>query len=61
MITKWQHTFFTWQAMASVGYRFKKVDAMFGYRHLKWKFDDSVAALDDLVVDGPYVGVRFSF
>ncbi len=51
---------YTWQAMASVGYKFKKVDAMFGYRHLKWKFDDNTP-LDDLVVDGPYAGVRFSF
>ena len=51
---------YTWQAAASVGYRFKKVHTMVGYRYLDYKFD-SGDALSDLTVHGPYAGVRFLF
>ncbi len=50
----------TWQAGAAVGYRFDSVDAVFGYRHLAWDFKGG-AAIEDLFVTGPYVGVKFSF
>lgn len=50
----------TWQAKVGVNYRFSKVDASFGYRYLDWQFDGD-DALDDLVVSGPYAGVRFRF
>ena len=49
----------TWQLLAGFNYRFSKVDAAFGYRYLKWKFSDEI--LDELDVNGPYAGVRFSF
>ena len=51
---------YTWQALASVGYRFERVHAMVGYRHLDYKFDSS-EAFADLSVTGPYVGVKFMF
>jgi hypothetical protein len=57
-------TKFTWQAMGSVGYHFKKVDAFVGYRHLVWDFDkddDFGKVYKDLTVTGPYVGVKFKF
>lgn len=50
----------TWQAALSVGYRFSSFDVLAGYRYLSWDFDDN-PALDDLTVNGPYVGFRFSF
>lgn len=31
---------YTWQALAGFDYRFEKVSAAFGYRYLKWDFDD---------------------
>jgi hypothetical protein len=50
----------TWQAVAALGYHFDSVDAVFGYRHLAWDFKGG-AALEDLFVTGPYVGVKYSF
>ena len=50
----------TWQAMAQIAYRFKWFDVSLGYRHLDWDFEDN-AALDDLSVSGPYVGIKFTF
>ncbi len=51
---------YTWQALASVAYRFKRLHAAVGYRYLDYKFDSS-SAFDDLTVHGPIVGVRFAF
>lgn len=51
----------TWQALASVGYRFSKVDAVFGYRYLDWSFDGKSDVFDDLSISGPFAGVRWSF
>ena len=50
----------TWQALVGLNYRFSKVDAAFGYRYLKWEFDDN-DTFDDLDLSGPYAGARFSF
>jgi hypothetical protein len=50
----------TWQGFGGFGYRFEKVEAVFGYRYLKWRFDDN-KALDNLVVKGPMAGVKFRF
>jgi len=50
----------TWQVLAGFNYRFDKVDAGFGYRYLKWEFDDG-GVLNDLDINGPYAGVRFKF
>lgn len=44
----------TWQARLGLGYRFDKVDAIFGYRYLDYNLDGD---LDDLTVKGPYAGV----
>jgi hypothetical protein len=51
---------YTWQAQASAGYRFRKVDAVAGYRYLDYDLG-SDAALSDLTVHGPYAGVKFNF
>jgi hypothetical protein len=50
----------TWQALAGLNYRFKKVDATFGYRYLDWEFDSS-DALEEITVKGPFAGVKFAF
>ena len=51
---------YTWQAKAAVAYKFNKVDAVLGYRYLKWKFDNN-DVFYNLKLDGPFAGVRFSF
>jgi hypothetical protein len=51
---------FTWQGFAGLGYRFKRVDVLAGYRYLYWDFEDN-AALDDLELSGIGAGVRFYF
>ena len=50
----------TWQVWPGVGYRFENVDAVAGYRHLKWETDDG-DTIDDLSFSGPTVGVKFRF
>jgi hypothetical protein len=49
----------TWQALAGFGYQFQKLDAVLGYRYMKYEFDDG--RIEDLKIDGPYAGVRFYF
>lgn len=50
----------TWQALVDVNYKFNNVDAVLGYRHLDWDFDDS-KVFDDLNFSGPFLGARFRF
>jgi hypothetical protein len=50
----------TWQAFAGVGYRFKKLDALLGYRYMDWDFDDN-EVFDDLNPSGVFVGAKFWF
>ena len=50
----------TWQGFAGLGYRFKRVDVLAGYRYLYWDFEDN-AALDDLEISGVGAGIRFHF
>ena len=50
----------TWQALASVNYRFERVDVSLGYRYLAWQFDD-FAGFDEMDVSGPLLGIRFTF
>ncbi len=50
----------TWQARVGINYRFKKVDAIFGYRYLAWDFDDN-DTFDDLDISGPVAGIKFGF
>jgi len=51
----------TWQVFAGVGYKFKRVDAILGYRYLDFKFKNDNPVFDDLNFSGPIAGVRFQF
>jgi len=50
----------TWQALAGIAYKFKKVAVFLAYRYLYWDFDDN-DVFDDLNLSGPYAGVKFVF
>lgn len=50
----------TWQALASVNYRFDAVDLAIGYRYTEWQFRD-FGSFQRLDVGGPFAGVRFRF
>jgi hypothetical protein len=69
---KWYLTYFadvgtgdsdlTWQALAAISYRFEKLDAVFGYRYLKWNFDDGdMLNFDELDLSGPFAGIKVRF
>lgn len=49
----------TWQAAGGIGYHFDKCDVVLTYRYLDFDLDG--AALNDLNVRGPLVGVEFNF
>jgi len=51
----------TWQTAVNFSYDYKKFTGVLGYRYLKWNFENDQPALDDLVIHGPYAGVKFSF
>jgi hypothetical protein len=51
----------TWQAFAGVGWRFKHVDAIVGWRYLDYEFKGSTALLESLTVNGPQIGVTWKF
>ncbi len=50
----------TYQAFAGVGYRFKRVDAVVGYRYLAYEFEPN-PAVRKLNFSGPIAGVKFAF
>ncbi|MDH3970133.1 MAG: hypothetical protein OEU56_24250 [Rhodospirillales bacterium] len=50
----------TWQAWPGIGYRFKKLEVVAGYREVHWDTDDG-DTLDDMKFKGPALGVRFPF
>ena len=50
----------TWQVFGGVGYRFKHLDAVFGYRYMDYQSDSS-PVLDNLNLSGPMAGVKFFF
>jgi hypothetical protein len=55
---------FTGHARAGFGYQLPKLDVVFGYRYLTWKFassDPGGRIFDDLDFKGPYAGVKFVF
>ena len=52
---------YTQQGLAGLNYKFDNFTGMFGYRHLKWEFDDKKNPLEDLKISGPYAGARFTF
>ena len=45
---------------AGVGYQFKHVDAIAGYRHLEWNSQDG-SPVGDLTVNGSLIGVTWDF
>ena len=51
----------TWQASASISYRFDKFDTVLGYRYLDYEFDDDAELIDNLNISGPFAGVKFRF
>lgn len=51
---------FTWQAAATVNYRFERVDVAVGYRYMSWNLDD-FGSFDNLNLHGPVVGIRMAF
>jgi len=51
---------FTWQGLLGIGYHFKPIDLVAGYRHLEWDFDDGTALMD-LNFAGPFVGIKIKF
>jgi hypothetical protein len=50
----------TWQVWPTVGYRFKSVDLLAGYRHLEWESDDG-DNIEDLNFSGPMLGFKTQF
>ncbi len=50
----------TWQAQGAAGYRFDKFDAVFGYRHLDYEFDNP-EVIDNMNISGPFAGIRYHF
>lgn len=50
----------TWQMFGGVGYRFKQVDAMLGYRYMDYRFENS-PVFDNLDLSGPMAVVKFLF
>ena len=51
---------YTYQALAGLNYQYDSVTGTFGYRHLRWEFEDDTP-LENLRVSGPYAGVKFNF
>ncbi len=50
----------TWQLFAGIGYRFSWGDIRLGYRYLSYDLDDD-AAVQDLAISGPVLGVGVRF
>jgi hypothetical protein len=50
----------TIEAFAGLGYRLNSFDVTLGYRYLKWDLD-APAALTDLEIQGPMLGLQFAF
>ena len=51
----------TWQTAVNFAYDYKKFTGVLGYRYLKWNFKNDQPALDDLVIHGPYAGLKWTF
>ena len=50
----------TWQALASIGYRYGWGDLALAYRHLDWEFD-SGEPIEDIQFSGPALQARWNF
>lgn len=51
---------YTWQANVSLAYKFDTVSAAVGWQYLTWDFEND-APLQDMTINGPYVGAIFHF
>jgi hypothetical protein len=54
----------TWQGFTGLGYQYKTMDVVLGYRHIEWRFDESHPAGDifnDITISGPILGMKFHF
>ena len=55
---------FTWQGMATLGYKLNNFDAIIGYRHIYWDFEDDEDLGEDynnFDLSGPLAGITFRF
>jgi hypothetical protein len=50
----------TWQAFAAIGYRFTWGATTLGWRYLDYQFD-SDSKLEDLSLNGPFIGLSFAW
>jgi hypothetical protein len=50
---------YIWQTFATVGYRFKHLDAIAGYRYMFWELDND--RLQSLELKGPIAGISWKF
>ncbi len=50
----------TWQTKLGFGYHFNKFTGTFGFRYLRWNFDEK-GDLDNLYIIGPYVGAKWTW
>lgn len=51
---------YSYQGLISAGYQHDKVTAAFGYRYLKWEFEND-SALKNMKINGPFIGILYSF
>lgn len=51
----------TFQAMAGIGYQFKRVNMVLTYRYLNYNLEDDGPVLSKLTMKGPMAGVTFRF
>ena len=51
----------TWQAMAGIGYRFRRVNMVLTYRYLDFDFKNDSPILSEMTMKGPLAGITFNF
>ncbi len=51
---------FTWQASLAANYRMRRTDLVIGYRYLEFDLDN-FGPIDELTMEGPFLGLKFSF
>jgi hypothetical protein len=51
----------TFQTKLGFGYHFNKFTGTFGFRYLRWNFDDKKGDLENMYVIGPYVGAKWAW
>jgi len=51
----------TLQAVGGFGYRFEWFNLVAAYRYMGWDFGNDVKVLDDMDIQGPVLGIQFTF